>query len=150
LFRRCGFRTGLFDATDLATCRMYDTNASTWRGLGKNATEGLAAPVTILPMTLLLFGGQIFPFLLLALAFKLTAIQTALALTACLFAYAPRLLAVWKFYQPTFSAFLHPLGVLALLVIQWHAFLRHFAGKPTYWKGRSYGSTSPPEPIEIS
>jgi glycosyltransferase involved in cell wall biosynthesis len=44
VFRKAGFRTDLFDATDLATCRMYHTNAETWRGLGKNATEGIAAP----------------------------------------------------------------------------------------------------------
>ena len=59
--------TGLFDATDLATCRMYHTNGDTWRGLAKNATEGLAAPSTILPMTALLLGGQVMPFAFLAL-----------------------------------------------------------------------------------
>jgi len=50
LFRRAGFQTDLFDATDIARCRMYRTNIETWRGLGKNATEGLAAPGTLLRM----------------------------------------------------------------------------------------------------
>ncbi|HMP83695.1 MAG TPA: glycosyltransferase family 2 protein, partial [Verrucomicrobiota bacterium] len=47
LFRKAGFRTDLFDATDIAHCRMYQTGLEVWRGLGKNATEGLAAPGTI-------------------------------------------------------------------------------------------------------
>lgn len=68
VFRQCRLATDLFDATDIATCRMYRTSLETWRGLGKNATEGLAAPGTILPMTVLLFGGQVLPFILLALA----------------------------------------------------------------------------------
>jgi hypothetical protein len=139
LFRRAGFRTDLFDATDLATCRMYHTNAETWRGLGKNATEGLGSPGTILPMTVLLIGGQVIPFVLLALAALLTPAGILFAGTASVISLAPRLVSVWLFRQPLGAALLHPLGVLALLGIQWLALLRHFAGKPSEWKGRKYG-----------
>ena len=62
LFRQCGYRTDLTDLTDLATCRMYRNARQVWQGLAKNATEGLAAPVRILPISLLLFLGQIVPF----------------------------------------------------------------------------------------
>ena len=65
LFRQAGFRTDLFDGTDLACCRMYRTDAETWKGLAKNAVEGLAAPGVILPMTTLLLGGQVAPLVLL-------------------------------------------------------------------------------------
>ena len=140
LFRRCGFRTELFDATDLATCRMYHTNAETWRGLGKNATEGLAAPAAIVPMTLLLLGGQVLPFALLMFASQFSTLGTALTLAAVVLAYVPRLLAVWRFRQTLGSALLQPLGVLALLAIQWYALIRQLAGKPSVWKGRSYGT----------
>ncbi len=149
LFRRAGFRTELFDATDLATCRMYRTNAETWRGLGKNATEGLAAPATILPMTALLLGGQVLPFVLLAFAARLTPTELGCASLAAALAYAPRLLAAWRFRQPWGGALLHPLGVSALLLIQWHALLRHLAGKPSVWKGRSY-SAAAAEPVEAA
>jgi hypothetical protein len=137
-FRKAGFATDLFDATDLAACRMYRTNADAWRGLGKNATEGLAAPGTIVPMTGLLLGGQVLPFVLLALAPALSPQGLALAAAAIAAAYIPRLIAVRLFRQPLGSALLHPVGVLALLVIQWHAFIRCFAGRPAVWKGRSY------------
>jgi hypothetical protein len=137
VFRRAGFHTDLFDATDIATCRMYHTNAETWRGLGKNATEGLAAPATILPMTALLVLGQIMPFMLLFLvepgsgAFYFSAMASALALI-------PRAAAAWRFRQSWLGALLHPLGVLFLLGIQWQALLQKFLGRPMQWKGRDY------------
>jgi hypothetical protein len=143
LFRRAGYRTDLFDATDVASCRMYRTNGETWRGLGKNATEGLAAPGTILPMTIILFGGQVLPFLLAGLAALLAENAVGLMLTAGALAYLPRLLAAYFFRQPLGSALLHPVGVLALLAIQWQALVRQLAGKPSVWKGRSYTPGAP-------
>lgn len=136
-FRRAGFSTDLFDATDIATCRMYQTDADTWRGLGKNATEGLAAPGTLGPMTVLLLGGQVLPFALLAGA-ALLPVSVPLLCLAVLLVYAPRFLAVLRFRQPFLSAWLHPVGVLALLAIQWNAFLRQRKGEPLVWKGRAY------------
>ena len=51
---------------------MYHNAAEVWRGLTKNATEGMAAPARILPFTFLLFCGQILPLLLaLSLALRL-------------------------------------------------------------------------------
>jgi hypothetical protein len=137
VFRRAGFATDLFDATDIATCRMYHTNAETWRGLGKNATEGLAAPGTILPMTALLGLGQILPFLLMFLtspgswAFAFSAMGGGLA-------WWPRAVAARRFRQSWLGALLHPLGVLLLLGIQWQALLQKILGRPMQWKGRSY------------
>jgi hypothetical protein len=137
LFRRAGFHTDLFDATDVATCRMYHTNSETWRGLGKNATEGLAAPATIMPMTALLVLGQILPFVLLFLtapgswAFYFSAIGGGLALI-------PRVVAARRFQQSWLGALLHPLGVGWLLGIQWQALGQKILGRPMQWKGRDY------------
>jgi hypothetical protein len=150
VFRQAGFATDLFDATDLATCRMYHTNGETWRGLGKNATEGLAAPVMIGPMTALLLGGQVLPFALLACAPKLSALGVLCGALASVLAFLPRLIGAWRFRQPLGGALLHPLGVLALLAIQWLALARHFLGKPSEWKGRSYGATASIEPVKIT
>ena len=141
-FRKAGLATDLFDATDLATCRMYHTNSETWRGLGKNATEGLAAPGTIVPMTALLLGGQVLPFVLLGLAPLLSGTPLLLAGIATVLAWLPRWIGVRRFRQPLASALLHPVGVVALLAIQWHALVRQLAGKPSEWKGRSYSATT--------
>ena len=144
LFRRHGFKTDLFDATDVASCRMYRTNGEVWRGLGKNATEGLAAPGTILPMSLFLFGGQVLPFLLLIALWQMTVAGVTMTTAAVALAWLPRLIAVGRFRQPLGGALLHPLGVLALLAIQWFALARQLAGKPAVWKGRSYGAAPKP------
>jgi len=129
---------------------MYHTDSETWRGLGKNATEGLAAPATIGPMTTLLVGGQVLPFVLLACAPKLSALGLLCAGLACVLAFLPRLIGAWRFRQPLGGALLHPLGVLALLAIQWHALARHLLGKPSEWKGRSYGAATSIEPVKIT
>jgi len=137
VFRRAGFQTDLFDATNVATCRMYHTNAETWRGLGKNATEGLAAPAMIIPMTALLVLGQIVPLVILLLAapgswaFYFSAMGGGLALL-------PRVVAAQRFRQSWLGALLHPLGVLLLLGIQWQALLKKILGRPMQWKGRAY------------
>jgi hypothetical protein len=137
-FRAAGFRTDLFDATDLATCRMYRADAEVWRGLSKNASEGLAAPKMIVPTTIVLFGGQVLPFLLLVMANSPAARFVSLCAVALVL--LPRLLSIGRFKQSLGSALLHPIAILALLAIQWHAFVRQLGGKPTEWKGRQYAA----------
>lgn len=146
IFRRAGFATGLFDATDVASCRMYQGHAETWRGLAKNATEGLGAPGTILPMTLLLVGGQVVPF---AVLFKALAVGASSVLgwaaLGCFLAILPRVIGAWRFRQGWAGLFLHPLGVFSLMLIQWWALFRMLAGRSAVWKGRSYGPMPAPQ-----
>jgi hypothetical protein len=130
-FREHGYHTDLFDATDLATCRMYTGLLQTWRGLGKNATEGMGSPKLIGPFTFLLFGGQILPWLLLAVA--PASVAVLLAVFASL---APRVVAAVRFQQSWMSVFLHPLGVALLLLIQWQALLARMSGRIPTWRGR--------------
>lgn len=133
-FREAGFVTDLFDATPLATCRMYPSDRETWRGLSKDTHEGLGAPARILPGTLLLLGGQVLPFVLLCFG-------TRTALAAALFAVLPRIIAARRFHQPSLGVLLHPIGVLALVGIQWLGLLRFLRGVPAQWKGRRYSRT---------
>ncbi len=65
-FRQAGFTTDLFDATELASCRMYHNGTEVLAGLLKNAHEGLATAALIGPWTLLLLGGQVLPWILMA------------------------------------------------------------------------------------
>jgi hypothetical protein len=143
-FRSAGLRTDLCDATTVATCRMYRGAAELWRGLAKNATEGLARPALIGPFTLLLAGGQVLPAALLVAVPWLAPGTLRLVAAAALLACGPRLLAAWRFRQSWLGMLLHPLGVAVLLVIQWYALLRAAWGRPATWKGRSYASFSLP------
>ncbi len=142
LFRRNGLRTDIADLTYLATCRMYHNASEVWRGLAKNATEGMAAPARILPFTFLLFCGQVLP-LLLAISVVIWPASysdgaRSLILAALAASYIPRLVSVWKYRQSLSSALLHPLGVTVLLLLQWYALLGKLAGQQVTWKERAY------------
>jgi hypothetical protein len=137
-FRAAGCRTDLCDATHLAVCRMYRTAGELWCGLAKNAREGLAAPGTLLPATALLLGGQVLPVVLLACGALLPPAALGLAVLGTAAAYYPRLAAAWRFRQSYVGAWLHPLGVLVLLAIQWYAAARAVLRRPSAWKGRHY------------
>ncbi|MDQ2924309.1 MAG: glycosyltransferase [Acidobacteriota bacterium] len=158
-FRRAGFRTDLADITALAHVRMYDSAAKVWQGLAKNATEGIADPKRIVPITLTLLLGQVAPTCLVLIAFLIglyiqwhhmfiigisrpfAAITWGtLFLIALLASFLPRLLAAHRFKQPLKSALLHPVGIALLLCVQWYALVRQLMGKPVGWRAREYGS----------
>ena len=141
-FRRAGLRTDIFDATDIASCRMYTRSLDVWRGLSKNATEGIGAPATILPFTILLAGGQILPWVLLAWGLATgwrawPAWAIAAACIAGLLSSLPRILEAVRFRQSVSSALAHPLGIAVFLAIQWVSLGRRLLGLQTSWRGRS-------------
>ena len=131
-FRRAGLMTGVFDASRIAHCRMYNSAQDLFAGLGKNATEGMARPVALPVWTTLLGCGQIVPVVLVALA------PSSVSIAALLLALGSRLLLAVRFRQPVWSAFLHPLGVALLLGVQWWALARAALGRPLVWRGRAY------------
>jgi glycosyltransferase involved in cell wall biosynthesis len=141
-FRHAGLRTDLCDATELATCRMYQSAASLWFGLAKNATEGLARPALIGPAALILLGGQVLPFLLWMAWPWFTTTVAVVNTLATVFAYCPRLVGVVRFRQSLLGAIFHPLGILILVAIQWYGLLRSLIGRPNTWKGRAYPQPS--------
>ncbi len=141
LLRQAGYRTDLADLTDLATCRMYTDWRQVWQGLAKNATEGIADPVRIVPISLLLLLGQVMPFVLaiwLWLRGGASTSTAVLVLIAIGSAWLPRLLASVRFRQNWRGALLHPLGIIMLLAVQWYAFTRKLLGGAVSWKERSY------------
>ncbi len=137
-FRRSGFRTGLFDATAAASCRMYHSAAQVWEGLMKNATEGMASWGAIGPMSVLMFGGQVLPFLLAPWVGSYNQTGARLLVAAICCAWMPRLLQAFRYRLSILGALAHPLGVSVFLVIQWVARLRAAGGRPSSWKGRAY------------
>lgn len=145
-FREAGLATDLFDATDVASCRMYHNAGEVWRGLGKNAVEGLASPGKIVPVTALFVLGQVLPPVLLVLAVLggLPLAAVAPAAVGTLAVYVPRLAAARRFRQPVDGALLQPLGILVFLAIQWTALGRKLLGRPAGWKGRTYSPSPAP------
>ena len=138
-FRAAGLKTDLCDATDLARCRMYRSGGELWRGLAKNASEGLGAVGLIVPTTLLLVFGQVLPVVLVGLSIRRSSEAVLPAMAAVMCSYYPRIAGAVRFRQPVLAALLHPVGILIVLAIQWCSLLRRALGRPQSWKGRTYG-----------
>lgn len=127
-FRAAGCRTDLFDATDLASCRMYGRARDVWNGLAKNATEGMASPAAIVPWSIVLLGGQVAPFLWLPARWAVVAVVLTLGTRAVL---------ALRFHQSWLGVMLHPVSIVLLVAIQWYALVRESFGVRTAWKGRT-------------
>lgn len=136
-YRRAGLRTDVFDASDCMSVRMYESGAEVWRGLSKNAEEGLGGKVSIWVWTVLLGAGAWLPILLLLMGVGEGSTAARSLLWACALA-APlgRVLLAWRLRQDPLSALLHPLGVLLLLSLQWHARIQRARGRTVSWKER--------------
>ncbi|MBI1337806.1 MAG: glycosyltransferase [Phycisphaera sp.] len=145
-FRARGYRTDLFDATSLARCRMYHGAGEVFRGLTKNATEGMATRAALPWWTLILGVGQAQPFVVTlwwltgnAPWGELPRDMLVLAsCTVCVLLIATRLFMTIRYRQSLLGALLHPVGITLLLVIQWVALVRRMMGKSSGWKGRAY------------
>lgn len=142
-FRRSGHLTDIFDATVLAECRMYRGFLETWRGLAKNAHEGMATRTALPLWTLLLGGGLVAPFCALPFAWLLlpwTKPVLALSASASLLALV-RLILALRFRQNLLSVPLLPVGVLVLLLLQWRTLLLRPNGSSQVWRGRTQFSS---------
>ncbi|MFM1883484.1 MAG: hypothetical protein RJA05_1893 [Planctomycetota bacterium] len=141
-FRRAGFRTDLFDGTDLVQCRMYRGLGQVWRGFAKNAYEGLGSPVLLLFVTLLHGCAVLLPWLTLALGLAGVAMAPWVPWVAALTivaGFAQRIVLARRFAHAWASVALHPVGILMLTVIQWHSLWLHLTGRRA-WKGRTAGA----------
>lgn len=143
-FRKAGLMTDLFDASDVASCRMYDSARAVWQGFAKNATEGMASPGAIGVWSVLLLGGWVAPWLALA-AWMLGVLGMSPAEAAALKLAGAANLATavvvsLKCHQSRLGAALSPVGMAILVAIQWYALGRKLLGGRATWRGRSYAA----------
>jgi glycosyltransferase involved in cell wall biosynthesis len=141
-FRRAGLRTDLFDATRVASCRMYHSAGEVIRGLAKNAHEGMAGKRAIWVWSMLLLGGYLLPVVLVASGLVTGARGAGwyTALAALAIGLTARLALALRFRQSVLGALFHPLGVLILVAIQWYAWVLRRAGRGVAWKDRAQTS----------
>jgi hypothetical protein len=137
-FRRAGYGTLIFDATDVAHCRMYDGLSDLWWGFVKNAHEGMATPIALPIWTTLLLGGHVLPWLLLVagLIGGGSAAWLTWAGSSCVLIAGFTLVVGVRYRQPWRAVLYRPVGVILLLAIQWHALVRRLCKQPTAWRGR--------------
>jgi len=149
LVRKQGFKTDLFDGTDLCRVRMYEGFGQTWRGFAKNAYEGLGsvgllvfitvmhlarlAPWVVLPAAgvsaLLGDSGPVLPTAAWVLGGLGLVVQIAQTWTLA-----------GRFRTPKLGVWLHPVALVLMTLIQWHSLLLQATGRRT-WRGRSQGAS---------
>ena len=138
-FRRAGHPTDIFDATDIARCRMYTSTKDVCNGILKNATEGIANARLIVPFTILLIGGSVLPVFSLVCGYVagVSSIVLVVLFVATAISFVPRFIACKRFHQSYMGAALHPFSVAWFVALQWVAILRKALGLTTKWRGRS-------------
>lgn len=135
LLRNAGHRTEIVAGAEVATCRMYQGFAESWRGFLKNAREGMATPIGLPIWTVLLAGAHLWPFFLL---------PDTQAFMALALVFAVRAAITLRTGEPAWTILLHPVAVLVALAIQWTALTRFLMGRKEGWKGRSYAAPETP------
>ena len=150
--RRAGFRTDLFDGSDVLECRMYRGLSQSWRGFAKNAYEGLSSVALLVFLTVMHLVGYLLPWAGLAWAgwhtgatsgpwpvpaMILWVISLGLAVVQVNQVFARGLAAPVPGFGATMllPRVLPVAGVLSMTLIQWHSYLLHVSGRRT-WRGR--------------
>lgn len=144
-YRSHGLRTDLFDASDIASCRMYSSFTETWHGLEKNATEGFARLPLLPVITTMMLLAFVAPVLeLLALAGGILPGNLAGPIAAsCVFAWLPRFWCCVRFDRAWKSVLFAPVSIGLFLAIQWLAWATKLRGRRVAWRQRTYEAVAP-------
>ncbi|WP_231617876.1 glycosyltransferase family 2 protein [Novipirellula aureliae] len=137
IYRKANLATDVIDGSDLARCRMYRSGGEVIRGLLKNATEGIASPVLIVPFSMLFIGANVVPIVALVLAIIAKSTLGIVVATAAVFvSLLPRVMAARSLKQPWIGVVLHSLSIVIFIAIQWIALAQQLIGRRTAWRGR--------------
>ena len=126
IFRAAGFATDLFDATDISTAACIDARLRSGTASRKTPTRLSALRGSSSPPRCSCSAGRCSRSVLLVAISRRAAspLRSPVRLLATGAAFLPRLIAVARFRQSVLGALLHPVGICALVAIQWFAFLR--------------------------
>jgi cellulose synthase/poly-beta-1,6-N-acetylglucosamine synthase-like glycosyltransferase len=143
--KSAGFPVGVFDAWDIARCRMYAGFRSCWRGFSRNAYEALGSPLALGAMIALNGAFFVLPFLaapwaLAAAGLSPTAVVWAAAVALAL---GLRVLVAVRFSAPMWTVVATPVAVALLIGLQMHSFVNHCTGRPVVWRARAYPGAAP-------
>jgi hypothetical protein len=135
-----GVAVGVFDGSDVATCRMYAGFGAAWRGFTRNAYEALGSPPALATMVVL--NGALFVLPFVALPWTLATTGLGLATSAWAGATAIALVIraalARRFGVPAWTTPATPLAVTLMLAIQLHSYINTIRRRPVIWRARIY------------
>lgn len=133
-----GLRVGFVDGFYMAKCRMYNNAQEVWAGFSKNIYEGVGAkPLALFIAVLVNILTFLLPWLTLALSLSVSKlfIPSLLGIVSNLIT---RALLAQRFQQPWLTTLvLHPVGILAMIVIALNSWIWYAKGS-IHWRGRAY------------
>jgi len=143
--KAAGFAVGVFDAGDIARCRMYAGFAGTWRGFSRNAYEALGSPGALATMIGLNAAFFVLPFVAVPWTLVSSGPGPAAGVWAVAAALASglRALIALRFGVPMWTVLATPLAVALLIGLQLHSFFNHCTGRPVVWRARAYPGAAP-------
>lgn len=135
-FRSIGLKTDLFDGTNLVSVRMYKGFSESWRGFAKNAYEGLGS-VSLLSFLTVMHGvGHSLAWIVAPIALWAgSPLVAGIGLAAIALNIVQRALLCRRFKHPIWLAFLHPISIALMTLVQWYSLLLHLQ-KGRSWRGR--------------
>ena len=143
--KSAGFDVGVFDAWDIARCRMYAGFQACWHGFCRNAYEALGSPLALGAMIVLNGVFFVLPFLAAPWALAVGGLSPAAAVwtAAVALALGLRLLVGVRFAVPMWTVAATPVAVALLIGLQLHSFVNHCTGRPVVWRARAYPGAVP-------
>ena len=132
-----GLRVVFADGFQMAQCRMYTSSREVWEGFSKNIYEGLGARVSALGLALgLNIVTFLVPWLTMFISFLIPELLVP-SLVGVLTNLTTRFILMLRFAHPISAVLLHPLSIIALLLIALNSWRWKHTGKIT-WRGRLY------------
>lgn len=138
LIKREGKRVVLADLSGQISCRMYRGWKECWQGFSRNAYQALGSVPALCAVTsleavlfLLPFGFTVFAAVSGWPAWSIPVLVQVAVLIAIQVSLQRR------FRYSAATVLLHPLGVAALIAIQWRSWWSATAGRGGEWKGRT-------------
>jgi chlorobactene glucosyltransferase len=129
------------DGFHMARCRMYRSAAELWAGFTKNLYEGIGERALALALVLVLYGLVfVWPYAALGIsALGIAGGPMLWPLCGVAANLGVRALLALRFSHPISSVLIHPVAVLALMVLSFHSFwLNTHNAVP--WRGRIYAA----------
>jgi chlorobactene glucosyltransferase len=133
--KEAGVRVAFIDGHEIATCRMYRSARAVIEGFSKNLHAGVGSTVAVLCVVALYLWAFVVPFVALVVVGPAVPVLVAVGANV-----AMRALLCVRHAQSVVGALLHPLGVLALVVIALNSTRWALLGR-VRWSGRVYGVT---------
>jgi hypothetical protein len=138
-FRQHGYLTNCFDASDLATCRMYTNRHEVVSGLVKNATEGIARMPLLVIFSILMLGSTFLPIALVVYLAAISSFGMAfwVSVATTIVALTPRAIIALRLRQHWLGPISQPIAIPWFVAIQWWCYIRHHLNLTTPWRGRT-------------